>query len=74
MAQWLAAHSFTRLFGLIRCTLWQKWEVSALLKLYGTADGNFRYLGQPEQAYLPHLLWLHGTAHASINAAALSIS
>jgi hypothetical protein len=50
------AHSFTRLFAVLRCGLWQKWDVSALLKLYGTAEGSFRCLGQPEQAYLPHLL------------------
>jgi hypothetical protein len=50
------AHSFTRLFAVLRCATWQKWDLSALLKLYGTADGSFRYLSQPEQAYLPHLL------------------
>jgi hypothetical protein len=50
------AHNFTRLFAVLRCGLWQKWDVSALLKLYGTAEGSFRCLGQPEQAYLPHLL------------------
>jgi len=50
------AHSFTRLFALMRCGPWQKWDVPALLKLYGTAGGSFRCLGQPEQAYLPHLL------------------
>lgn len=50
------AHSFTRLFAVVRCGLWQKWNLESLLKLYGTANGSFRYLGQPEQAYLPHLL------------------
>lgn len=50
------AHSFTRLFAIVRCGLWQKWDLSSLLKLYGTAPGHFRYLGQPQQAYLPHLL------------------
>ena len=47
------SHSFSRLFTLLRTALWQKWDVLDLLKRYGTADGQFRYLGQPEQAYLP---------------------
>lgn len=46
-------HSFTRLFGVIRATLWRKWDLLSLLRSYGTAGGNFRFLGQPEQAYLP---------------------
>jgi hypothetical protein len=46
-------HSFSRLFTLLRGCLWQKWDVLALLRRYGTAEGQFRYLGQPEQAYLP---------------------
>lgn len=50
------AHSFTRLFAVVRCGLWQKWNLASLFKLYGTADGSFRCLGQPQQAYLPHLL------------------
>jgi len=56
------SHSFTRLFTLLRGTLWQHWDVGKLLQLYGTAAGSFRYLGQPEQAYLPHLLPTCGTA------------
>jgi hypothetical protein len=47
------SHSFSRLFTLLRASLWQKWDVLDLLKRYGTAGGQFRYLGQPEQAYLP---------------------
>lgn len=50
------AHSFTRLFAVVRSGLWQHWELGSLLRLYGTAGGSFRYLGQPEQAFLPHLL------------------
>lgn len=50
------AHSFTRLFALVRSALWQRWGLNSLLQLYGTAGGSFRYLGQPEQAFLPHLL------------------
>jgi Transposase DDE domain/Domain of unknown function (DUF4372) len=48
-------HSFSRLFTLIRTCLWKKWDLLSLLKMYGTADGHFRYLAQPEQAYFPGL-------------------
>jgi Transposase DDE domain/Domain of unknown function (DUF4372) len=47
------SHSFSRLFTLIRAALWKKWNVLSLLRRYGTADGQFRYLAHPEQAYLP---------------------
>ncbi len=47
------SHSFSRLFTLLRAALWKKWDVLSLLRCYGTADGHFRYLAQPEQAYLP---------------------
>ena len=47
------SHSFSRLFTLIRAALWKKWDALVLLRRYGTADGHFRYLAQPEQAYLP---------------------
>jgi len=47
------SHSFSRLFTLIRTCLWKKWDLLSLLQLYGTADGHFRYLACPEQAYLP---------------------
>jgi hypothetical protein len=47
------SHSFSRLFTLLRTCLWKKWDLLDLLGLYGTAEGKFRYLGQPEQAYLP---------------------
>ncbi len=52
--QW--AHSFTRLFAVVRSVLWERWDLTSLLRFYGTAGGSFRYLGQPEQAFLPHLL------------------
>ena len=47
------AHSFTRIFTVIRSALWNRWCLHALLKSYGTADGHFRMLARPEQAYLP---------------------
>jgi hypothetical protein len=51
---WLGgwAHSFTRLFALIRSALWQKLDLRSLLESYGTAKGGGRFLGQPQQAYL----------------------
>ena len=47
------SHSFSRLFTLIRTGLWKKWDLLSLLKIYGTADGHYRYLARPEQAYFP---------------------
>ena len=47
------SHSFSRIFTVLRSSLWRKWDLCSLLELYGTAKGSFRMLGQPEQAYLP---------------------
>ena len=44
-------HSFIRLFTLTRTALWQKVDLAGLLRGYGTAQGHFRFLGRPEQAY-----------------------
>ncbi len=54
---WLSnwSHSFTRLFALIRTALWQKLDLENLLEVYGTAKGGGRFIGTPEQAYLPGL-------------------
>ena len=46
-------HSFIRLFTILRAALWKKLDLLALLKSYGTADGSFRMLAAPQQAYLP---------------------
>jgi hypothetical protein len=46
------SHSFSRLFTMLRASLWKKWDVLSLLRRYGTAGGHFRYLARPEQAYL----------------------
>jgi hypothetical protein len=51
LSEW--SHSFSRLFTLIRTCLWKKWDLLPLLNRYGTAEGHFRYLARPEQAYLP---------------------
>jgi hypothetical protein len=47
------AHSFSRLFAVVRTSLWRKWHLLSLLQRYGTAGGHFRYLSHPEQAYFP---------------------
>jgi hypothetical protein len=51
VSQW--SHSFSRLFTLLRAALWKKWDALDLLRRYGTAGGQFRYVACPEQAYLP---------------------
>jgi hypothetical protein len=51
VSEW--THSFSRLFTLLRAALWKKWDALDLLRRYGTAGGQFRYLARPEQAYLP---------------------
>ena len=51
LSQW--GHSFSRLFTVIRTSLWKKWNLLGLLGIYGTAEGHFRYLARPDQAFLP---------------------
>ena len=51
LSQW--PHSFTRLFGLIRCSLWTRHDLLFVLRSYGTAGGDFRLVAAPQQAYLP---------------------
>ncbi len=50
------AHSFTRLFTILRAVLWSKLGLLDLLGCYGTAKGSFRNLARPEQAYFPGFL------------------
>jgi hypothetical protein len=47
------SHSFSRLFTILRSSLWRKWDFLGLLRHYGTAGGHFRFLATPEQAFLP---------------------
>jgi hypothetical protein len=49
------AHSFTRLFTVVRAVLWRRWHLGDLLDDYGTAKPPGRICGAPEQAYLPGL-------------------
>ena len=52
MTDW--SHSFTRLFCLLRSTLWDGLDLGRLLRdCCGTAGGSLRALATPEQAYLP---------------------
>jgi hypothetical protein len=44
-------HSFTRMFTILRAALWRKFDLTELLRSYGTAGGSFRHLATPEQAY-----------------------
>ncbi len=50
------AHSFTRLFTIVRAVLWSQIDLLDLLGRYGTAKGSFRNLARPEQAYFPGFL------------------
>jgi hypothetical protein len=47
------AHSFARLFTLLRAALWQRRDLAQLLRRYGTADGHFTLLERVAQAWLP---------------------
>jgi hypothetical protein len=47
------AHSFTRLFTCLRAVLWQRRNLLAYLKSYGTAGGTFHLQWAPQQAFLP---------------------
>ena len=54
VANW--GHSFTRLFTILRAVLWDKYDLRGLLDSYGTANGKFRNLARPDQAYFPGFL------------------
>jgi hypothetical protein len=46
-------HSFTRLFTVLRASLWRRWDLQALIGSYGTAKPPGRICCTPEQAFLP---------------------
>ena len=46
-------HSFTRLFAVARSALWERIDLLALLKSYGTASGRFKVIGALNDAWLP---------------------
>jgi hypothetical protein len=47
------AHSFTRLFTVVRASLWRRWHLGDMLDRYGTAKPPGRIRATPEWAYLP---------------------
>jgi hypothetical protein len=47
------AHSFSRLFTLLRAALWQRGDLTKLLDRYGTAHGHFALLQRSCQCFLP---------------------
>jgi hypothetical protein len=47
------AHSFARLFTLLRAGLWQRRDLAQLLRRYGTADGAYARLAHAAQSWLP---------------------
>jgi Transposase DDE domain/Domain of unknown function (DUF4372) len=47
------AHSFTRLFAVVRAALWERLDLLAHLRGYGTAGGSFKMLGAAHSAWLP---------------------
>lgn len=47
------AHSFARLFTLVRAGLWQRRDLAQLLRRYGTAGGDFALLVGARQSWLP---------------------
>ena len=46
-------HGFTRLFAVTRSTLWERIDLLALLKSYGTASTQFKVIGALNTAWLP---------------------
>lgn len=66
IGQW--GHSFTRLFAVVRAAMWERLDLVALLRSYGTAGGSFTMLGSPQTAWLPGFepagARSHGTAPA----------
>ena len=57
--------SFIRLFALVRGALWERVDMIDLLgRVCGTAKGSLRMIATPQQAYLPGMVAIHGTATA----------
>ena len=47
---------FGRLFTIVRCALWQRWDLNSCLQFYGTAGRQRRMRLNLGQAYLPGFL------------------
>jgi DDE family transposase len=50
-SQW-SSH-FGRLFGIVRCAMWRRWDLASCLEFYGTAGSKRRMRFNVQQAYLP---------------------
>ena len=48
-------HSFVRLFAVVRAAMWERLDLSGLLRSYGTAGGSFTLLGAVHTSWLPGL-------------------
>ncbi len=46
-------HSFTRLFAVVRASIWERLDLLFLLRSYGTAGGSFKILGAAHSSWLP---------------------
>ena len=66
ISQW--GHSFTRLFAVVRASMWERLDLVGLLRSYGTAGGSFTLLGAVDTLWLkgfePTRSASHGTASA----------
>jgi hypothetical protein len=51
LSEW--GHGFTRLFTVTRAALWERIDLLALLKSYGTASGRLKVIGALNTAWLP---------------------
>jgi hypothetical protein len=51
LGQW--AHTFSRLFTLLRGVMWECLDMFSLVRSYGTASDPPRLVARPDQAYLP---------------------
>jgi IS5 family transposase len=70
LSRW--AHSFTRLFAVVRAAMWERMDLLGLLRCYGTAGGSFTLLGAPHASWLPGFApagdGFHGTASGTSQA------
>ena len=51
LSKW--GHSFVRIFAVIRSALWERIDLLALLKSYGTASEPLKILGSLDSSWLP---------------------
>ena len=47
---------FGRLFTIVRCAMWLRWDLESMLSFYGTAGSKRRMRANAQQAYLPGFL------------------